>query len=179
MKIEATPFPELLTDRLVLRRLVMADNKRLCELRSDESVNRYLDRPKTLGPEESEAFVKKIDGYLDDNKSLYWILSLKNSTDLIGTICLWNFIPEREMADIGYELMPAFQGQGLMQEAVEKVIEYGFNVVGLKVITGLIHLQNKASKAVLERVGFKADLDYSYVSKEESGADVVYYKLKA
>ncbi len=178
MHIKTTPFPELKTERLVLRRLVMADRERLSEMRSDEAVNKYLNRPKTTNLEEAEAYIKKIDGHLDKNESYYWVLSFANNDELIGTICLWNFIPEQEMADIGYELLPAYQGQGLMLEAAEKVIEYGFDVVGIKIITGLTHPDNRPSQALLQKAGFKLDADHKYVSKEEADGDVVYYKLK-
>ena len=39
-----TPFPILKTDRLILRQLVNTDDKEIFALRSDDNVNRYLDR---------------------------------------------------------------------------------------------------------------------------------------
>lgn len=178
MNIQTTPFPEITTERLVLRRLVIADKERLSEMRSDKAVNKYLNRPEYTNLEEAEAFIKRIDGHLDNNESFYWVLSFANNNEFIGTICLWNFDLERGMADLGYELMPEYQGQGFMLEAAEKVIEYGFDAVGLKIITGLTHPENKASQRLLERMGFKADKDYSYVNKEEAGEESVFYLLK-
>lgn len=179
MNINFTPFPELTTNRLILRKLNINDVDALQKQRSDDEVNKYLDRPKSMTIEECEAFVKKIDDNLANNISGYWVLALKNDDTLIGTICLWNLQPEKDIADIGYELSPAFQGQGLMKEAVEKIIEYGFDEMKLEMIIGITHPGNEKSGKLLERVNFVRDLEYNYVSEEEAEGGVVYFLRKA
>jgi [ribosomal protein S5]-alanine N-acetyltransferase len=178
MIINNNPFPVLTTDRLILRRLDMGDADNLFQQRSNAEVNRYLIRPVPVAIEEVYAYVKKIDGLLADNKSFYWVLCLKTDNKLIGTICLWNFEFEKDMADLGYELSPEFQGMGLMQEAAEKVIDYGFDVVGIKTLLGVTDPGNERSAALLKRNGFKEDTEYKYVSKDEVGNDMVYFLVR-
>jgi len=173
-----TPFPELTTKRLLLRRLVPDDAPAIQQLRSDDSVNKYLDRPKSMSMEESLAFVEKINANLVGGNSVYWVICFKEDTALIGTICLWNFDHEKEMADLGYELTPAQQGKGIVQEAVKSVINYGFAIMQLKVIAGLTHAENKASRKLLKRMNFEEDLKYDYVSKEEAGENAVYFLIR-
>ena len=156
----------------------MADVDDLLKLRTDKGVNRYLNRAATATIEDVKAYVEKIDGLLNDNKSFYWVLCLKTDNKLIGTICLWNFSDEGDIADLGYELSPEFQGMGLMQEAAESVIDYGFNVAGLKIILGVTHPDNERSAALLKRNGFKEDVEYKYVSKEDAGSDKVYFLVR-
>jgi len=50
-----SPFPVLTTDRLILRQLTSLDAAAIFALRSDERVNRYLDRPVCRRLEEAEA----------------------------------------------------------------------------------------------------------------------------
>jgi len=178
MNVNFNPFPELSTKRLRLRRLNRNDLNALQQLRSDDSVNKYLDRPKSITIEECEAHVKKIDNNLANNQSGYWVLTLKNDDMLIGAIGLWNFQPKKDLAEIGYELSPAHQGKGLMQEAVEKIIEYGFYEMGLKVITGIMDAGNERSARLLEHNNFIKDLNYTYVSKEDAGDEVIYFLKK-
>jgi [ribosomal protein S5]-alanine N-acetyltransferase len=178
MNINFTPFPKLTTNRLILRQLNINDVNALQRQRSNDEVNKYLDRPKSITIEECEAFIKNIDANLANNISGYWVLTLKNDDTLIGTICLWNLQPEKDIADIGYELSPAYQGQGLMQEAVEKLVEYGFDTMQLKVIIGVTDARNKKSGKVLECCNFKKDLDHTYVSEEEAEGGVVYFLKK-
>ena len=178
MIINNNPFPVLTTDRLLLRKLVMDDADILFQLRTNAEVNRYLIRPVPTSIDEVYAYVEKIEGLVSDNKSFYWVLCLKTNNKLIGTICLWNFDVEKDMADLGYELRPEFQGMGLMQEAAEKIIDYGFDVVGIKTMLGVTDPGNERSAHLLKRNGFKEDTEYSYVSKEDAGNEVVYFLVR-
>ena len=51
-----TPFPELTTQRLFLRQLTDEDAPFIYLLRSDESVNKFLDRQKAASVQEAVAF---------------------------------------------------------------------------------------------------------------------------
>ena len=79
---------------------------------------------------------------------------MKNSDTLIGTICLWNIEIASLTAEIGYMLHPDFQGKGMIQEAIPKAIDYGFNEMKLKSIAGGVHKKNIKSIKVLEKSGF-------------------------
>ncbi|MGN6177763.1 MAG: GNAT family N-acetyltransferase, partial [Mucilaginibacter sp.] len=91
MNIAFSPFPELKTERLLLRRLIMDDRYELMWLRSDDRVNRYLERGKSMNINEATDFVAKIDKNLEEDTSGYWVICLAENRTLIGTICLWHF----------------------------------------------------------------------------------------
>ncbi|SDT53874.1 ribosomal-protein-alanine N-acetyltransferase [Mucilaginibacter mallensis] len=175
MNTNFTPFPDLQTNRLLLRRLTSDDCVQLQQLRSDENVNRYLKRPKSVTIDECEAFVKKIDGNLNDGIGAYWVIAPKTDNTLIGTVCLWNFNLENETVDLGYELSPTYQGQGLMLEVVEKIIAFAFNTMQAKTIFALTRPDNEGSRNLLKRSNFQQDVDYQYVSEEDAEGDVVYF----
>jgi ribosomal-protein-alanine N-acetyltransferase len=168
-------FPTLTTKRLILRQLDMSDVEALSLLRSDAAVNKYLNRPKTTNKEQAEEFVNKINGVITDEQGIYWAICLKEDNVLIGTVCFWNFALSNDMADLGYELSPAHHGKGLMNEAVEGIIKYGFDQMGLKIILGVTHPENEKSLNVLKRNGFVEDVDFVYVSKEDAAGDRVYF----
>lgn len=169
--------PVLETNRLQLRSLMAEDAEAISILRSDPQVNTYLNRPATLTMEEATAFISKITTGVQQHQWMYWTIESKTSPGLIGTICLWNFVPENDKAEIGYELSPAYQGKGLMQEAVEAVIRFGFDQMKLQLITALIKPGNQKSQQLLERHHFRPDHFNHYVSKEEAGEFVVFYLL--
>ena len=56
--------------------------------------------------------------------------------------------------EIGYALSPAFWGGGLMPEAVEKLMEFGFEALGLNAIWCNHYNGNQKSKRVIEKCGF-------------------------
>lgn len=171
--------PLLETNRLQLRSLVAEDAEAISILRSDPQVNIYLNRPATLTIEEATAYISKIATGIQQHYWMYWAIAAKTSPVLIGTICLWNFVPENDKAEIGYELSPAYQGKGLMQEAIEAVIRFGFEEMRLQLITALVKPGNEKSVQLLERHHFRPDHFNQYVSKEEAGEFVVHYLLNS
>ena len=159
MKDKYKPFPILKTERLVLRQLTQHDKLAIFTLRSDAQVNKYLYRPQPHHVDEVIEFINKINKAIEQNKSFYWAISLKNSDELIGTICLWNFSDDHQTAELGYELMPNFQGQGIMNEAIKAVLQYAFEIIELKIIVACPHKDNKNSIKLLEKNGFKWEND--------------------
>lgn len=150
-----TPFPVLKTERLTLRQLSANDDQEIFALRSDKQVNKYLDREPSNTIEDARKFIHKIAEFVRQNEGIYWAITLTALDKLVGTICLFNLSNENDQAEIGYELLPAFQGQGIMQEATSKVIAFGFDVIGLKAIEAYTHLENENSSKLLEKFNFK------------------------
>ncbi len=105
---------------------------------------------------------------------MYWVISLKNAPGLIGTICLWNFDTEKNMAEIGYELMPDHQGAGIMNEAMQAVANYSFDELQLRILAALTHPDNEASVNLLKRNGFVLDEINEFVSKDDAEGLMVY-----
>ena len=151
-----TPFPVLTTERLTLRQLLMEDEQEIFTLRSDSDINRYLDRQISHTIDDARNFIKKIIDNNSKNDSLYWAVTLRNSNKLVGTICIFGFSDENDSCEIGYELLRNFQGQGIMKEASEKVIDYAFNTVKVKKIEAYFHKDNQRSVRLLEKLSFSS-----------------------
>ena len=149
------PFPELKTDRLLLRRITMDDAAAVLFLRSDKDVMRFIDREPAKSLKDAEDFIKRINKDIDDNVVIQWAITLMdNPGKLIGTICLWQFQQEHYRAETGYVLMPDQWRKGIMKEALLKVLDYGFKTLGLHSIEAQISPGNSASAALLESTGF-------------------------
>ncbi len=154
-----TPFPVLKTERLTLRQLLSSDANQILALRSDENVNKYLDREPAKSIDDAINFIQAINGNIQRNESIYWAIALNGTDNLIGTICLFNFSGDNSKAEIGYELLPAFQGKGIMQEAISKVIDFGMQHIGLNTIDAYTHSENQRSTRLLEKFNFKGNGD--------------------
>ncbi|MDX1477102.1 MAG: GNAT family N-acetyltransferase [Saprospiraceae bacterium] len=149
-----TPFPVLTTQRLTLRALVEADLDALHALRSDPFNRRFLAGEVEQTPEETQAFMYRVWQGIADDKWVLWAISQHDDPGLLGTICLWQFNPDRTVAEVGYELLPAAQGQGYMSEALERVVSYGVHDLRLHQIEAFTNRDNLASRKLLERCGF-------------------------
>jgi ribosomal-protein-alanine N-acetyltransferase len=150
-------FPELQSNRLKLRSLEDKDLTALYGLRSNEQVNRYLDRAPARSVEDAQAFIRKIRDGIAGNQSFYWAITLKEQPGLIGTICIWNLSVDRKTAELGYELHPDNQGKGYMQEAIALVIRFAFDRIGLSVLEAHTHKDNSASTKLLLKNGFQLE----------------------
>ena len=174
MQLNFTPFPTIITERLVLRKLNENDVVPLSILRSNAEVNRYIDRQKQTTTEEAATFINNILKRIDDNQTMYWAITLKQSDVLIGTICLWNIVAAQELAEIGYELHPDFHNKGLMTEAVSAVTEWGGGTIGFKTIVALLDEENVKSVKVLLKNNFKLASDNAELPVRDLDG-VVYY----
>ena len=85
-----TSFPELISERLILRRPEMNDTDDLFLLRTDASVNEFIERPLPLTKEDIEYFIKKIWKGIENDGWLYWAITIKGDNKFAGTICYWN-----------------------------------------------------------------------------------------
>lgn len=176
LTLNFTPFPTLETERLILRQLQPEDDVALFRLRSDDRVNKYLDRAKATSVEDVRLFIEKINTAIRNNETIYWAITLKNDALVIGTITLWNISEEHNKAEVGYELNPDFQGRGLMQEALKKVITFGFSTIKLQSIEAFTAKGNSKSTSLLEKNNFQRDynLEKEFSVKEDFKGMVIY-----
>jgi [ribosomal protein S5]-alanine N-acetyltransferase len=88
LHINFTPFPNLATERLVLRKLTIKDAKEIMLLRSNEQVNKFIERTKSIDLNEAKKFIKKINNGINNNEWIYWAITLKEKNSLIGIYLL-------------------------------------------------------------------------------------------
>lgn len=148
-------FSILTTERLTLRKLSIDDQQVIFDLRSDPDVNKYLGRQPCESKEDAVNFINKINENIEKNISLYWAITLTDSKTFVGTICLFDFSNEKSSCEIGYELFTKFQGQRIMKEALQAVINYAFQSLGFKNIIAYTHPQNLNSIKLLIRFNFE------------------------
>jgi len=178
MSFVPSTFPILSTVRLRLRQLNLYDSDEIFVLRSDASVNQYLGREKAKTLQDAKDFINRINFASDNQPSFFWAICLEGDDKLVGTICLWNFSPQKDKAEIGYELLPQYQGRGIMQEAARKVIEFGFGVLQLSTIEAWTVGENNSSIRLLERNNFirNSELEKN-IDRAVEGPDLVIYTL--
>jgi ribosomal-protein-alanine N-acetyltransferase len=154
-----TLFPILTTERLTLRQLSTDDQQDIFTLRSDTEINKYLDREPSKTIDDAINFIKKVNDNIKNNNSVYWVISLTSTKTFVGTICLFDFSNEKNSCEIGYELMTKFQGQGIMKEATQVVIDYVFQTLKLKKILAFTHYENLNSTNLLLKLNFVKSLE--------------------
>lgn len=150
-------FPELITERLVLREIVMNDVDDIFTLRSDEQVTRLNIGDPYTTREQAERLVQRMRELYNARQELRWGISLQHDSTVIGIIGYnyWDRVDHR--ASVGFDLARAHWRQGIMSEALQAVIRFGFTRMGLNRIEADASIYNDASITLLLRSGFKQE----------------------
>lgn len=158
LNFQFDPFPEMQTERLLLRRMTVNDAPVLWRLRNTEAVMQYIDRPRQKDMEETEAFIRMVDGLIDSNRDINWAIAWKHNPEhMLGTIGYYRTVHEHDRGEIGYMLDPACWRKGIMQEAMQRILSFGFDTLGFHSIAATINPDNDASRQILLKNGFRKE----------------------
>jgi RimJ/RimL family protein N-acetyltransferase len=144
------------TDRLLLREFTLDDVEPFLQLATDPQIIRYTGDPGgllTLEDARQNLLDRPIADYAKHGFGR-WACVLKESGQVIGFAGL-KFLDELQDVDLGYRLLPQHWGKGLATEACGPIVRYGFDLLKLSHILGLVDPANVASVRVLEKLGMK------------------------
>lgn len=145
---------KLETERLILKPIDESHVEDILKIRSNEVVNQFVKRIPPKTNYDALDYILTIKKRNQNNESLNWGISYKNQPNLIGTICLWKFSDDRTEAEVGYELLPEYHRKGIMSEALNAVLNYGFNELNLQEILAFTNKFNENSKGLLVKHDF-------------------------
>lgn len=154
--INFNPFPTITTKNLLLRRMTQDDKHDIFEMRKDPRMHEYTDTKRDENIDDTTAYIDKMLRGVDENKWIIWAIEHKASKKVIGSISIWNIDKNQETAELGYGIVPDYQGKGLMKEALLSVINYGFNTMRLKLLDAYTEEENISSIKILGSCKFKA-----------------------
>lgn len=146
------------TERLVIRPYKQEDLEECFKLMQNRELFKYLDMDVMSYEDYKELFNWLIDcyevGFNEDFKYSFNI-TLKESGTHIGWCGIGGVEFEHKQKEIFYLIGREYWGKGYAKEASAALLDYGFNVIGVKEIIGLCNPENIASKKVLENIGLK------------------------
>lgn len=89
--MNSASFPIFTTKRLTLRQLSIDDKQAIFDLRSNPEINKYLDREPSKTFDDAINFINMVNDNIEKRDSYYWAITLLNTKQLIGSVCLFNF----------------------------------------------------------------------------------------
>lgn len=171
-------FPIIETERLTLRKPSPRDAKALLELTRDEAVMKYYGMASFRDEDEALEEIEWFNGLFAQSKGIRWIITKKGRDSYIGDIGLHNYVPAHARAELGFKLARAYWRQGLMTEAVEGAVTYGFAEMRLNRIEAVVDPRNAASLGMLRNAGFQEEgLLREYEHEPGGFVDVVMLSL--
>lgn len=148
-------FIKLETKRLLLRKTKIGDTKilwnKIFNNYEDYKFYKY-DKIKNYVNFEQK-ILEQIKKY-DYNDYYKWNIVLKEANELIGSINLHHYDKVNNNVKIGYFIFSDYRNKGYATEAINKVIDFAFNILNVnKIIAGTI-ADNDFSNKVLLKTGF-------------------------
>ncbi|MBZ0274546.1 MAG: GNAT family N-acetyltransferase [Anaerolineae bacterium] len=147
-------IPTLDTERLLLRAFTPEDAPAIQAILNDPAITdnmNYIPYPCTL--EWVQAYIQRANEDLASGRYTFGIVRRADGV-LVGRINI-RVAAEHHSAEIGYWIGRAFWGNGYATEAARRVLDFGFNDLGLNRIMGQCFARNAASAHVLEKIGMR------------------------
>ncbi|MEH1831969.1 MAG: GNAT family protein [Nostoc sp.] len=148
-------FPQLETERLLLRETTLQDAEAIFTVLCDPGVTQFHDLDTFTSIKEAIAIIERRAKRFERGDGIRWGIVHKQDNVLIGS-CGFTWNPQEHAAEVGYELASTFWRQGIMTEAVHTILEFGFKKMDLRFVVAQVMLNNIASKKLLEKLGFQS-----------------------
>jgi len=148
-------IPTFTTARLILRPLELSDAEQIQALFPQWEIVKYLANvvPWPYPPDGARTFLTtRALPAMQRGEAWHWSLRLQSEpAQMIGSIGLL----ASGDTNRGFWIAPQWQGQGLMSEAADAVMDYWFDVLGFPVLRTNKAVDNKKSSRISEKQGMR------------------------
>ena len=150
---------KLETERLILRELKDSDAKEIARYTNNKNFVRYI--PPIAFPyklKDAKEYIKKHKKEKLKKKRNHYVLAieLKTKKIIVGIIEI-SIGSMKDIAQLDYALNQEYWRQGIMSEAAKSLLDFTFNKLKIRKITSPILKDNKASNALIKKLGFKLE----------------------
>lgn len=144
--------PTITTKRLILRNISLNDASDMFEYAKTLDVGPMAGWEPHRDVNETFAIINLFKANGQKTGLGTFAIVYKENNKMIGTVELFNHYANFK-ADLGYSLNPAYWGQGIMVEACEAVLRFGFEMLNLKRIQVSLFSDNYQSERVCQKLG--------------------------
>ena len=150
-------LPTLVGRELSLRALDDADLPALQRIFGDAEVARYLSRPAFASRADAEAYLEDIRIGFRNRELFQWGIAKAPDLQVTGTCTLFAFDREGFRCELGFALARRAWGRGIARSAVEVVLRFAFEELGVHRIEADTDPRNQRSLRLLEQLVFERE----------------------
>lgn len=141
------------TARLRFREMTSGDLDDMAVLLGDARVMTYYPAPKSR--EEAAAWIAWNRRTYESHGYGLWIIETAEG-EFVGDCGLtWQELGGASVLEVGYHVLPRWQGRGLASEAAAACRDFARERVDTDDLVALIHPRNRASQRVAEKIGMQ------------------------
>lgn len=153
-----TVFTRIESERLILRRFEDSDLVPFVAYRNDPEVARFQSWD-SFDERDARSFIREMESSQPGvaGEWFQFAVESKEVRTLIGDCALKVDEHEPYTAEVGFTLARDHQGKGFAAEAVSRLLDYAFGVMGLHRVIAIADCRNAPSVALLERLGLRRE----------------------
>ena len=145
------------TPRLILRPFEMGDAEDWFNIMRSPEVTRYWSHLPLQSLQEAQQDIIQDITHMERKEYLRLAVIDKETNALMWMCVFFNHYPSSRRGEVGYCLDMAYQGKGIMKEAMVAFIDYLQTHLAVRRLEADIHPDNKASAALLAKLGFEQE----------------------
>lgn len=154
-------FPVLSGEKIMLRQIDPAEIIEIVDIS-------FYNAKKASTESEALQMLAKINQDYLTGESIHWGIAVKSTNKIMGTCGFYRGF-DNAYGELGCVLLPAYQGNGFMTNALQLSIRFGIQNIGLKKIIAITSRDNIKAQHLFERLGF---------IKNDGAAEEITYEFK-
>ena len=171
-------FPGLETERLLLRRLQVADAADLFEMLGHADVARFTGRKPLKSMGDAVDLLRGVGLDFATRRAIRWGVCKQKESKVIATVGLHDWDRYHRHIAIGFDVRRQNWGEGIGSEMVTAVSAFAFDHLGVQRIEAHVMKGNRSSHRLLESVGFELEGTMRHrMYKDGRQHDVLLYAL--
>ncbi len=148
-------FPQIMTDKVILRKIEETDIEKLFEIYSNKNIFDYI--PGDV--KKSKVTVLKMIGHFERDftkgKTIFLGICLTEApAEIVGIAEIFDYDRKVNMVTIGYRINENNWHKGIATQAVEAIVDYLFNTCEINRIQAFVMPENANSHKVLQKNKF-------------------------
>jgi ribosomal-protein-alanine N-acetyltransferase len=164
-------MPQIETTRLLLRHFTLDDLPAFAVIRANAEVMQHISTRRPQSVDEVRWVLQLIIRNWRDIGFDRWAVVDKANNRLLGW-CGLNYLDDSEEVEIGYGIAREYWGLGLIPEAAQATLRYGFEELHLQKIVAVAFPENLASQRVMQKLGMHYVKTAPFID-----GDLVYYAI--
>lgn len=142
------------TERLTIRKFTPADAEFMLRLLNTPQWIRMIGNRRIYNAQAARTYIRQF--ILEDYHNLgygFYLVELKKEHLPIG-LCGFTKRPSAIHPDLGFALLPEYEGNGYMYEAATSLLEYAHTQLSLKQVDAYTSVANTACQKLLDKLAF-------------------------
>ncbi len=143
------------TPRLILRKFTLKDGEFIFRLLNSPGWLKNIGSRNISSKADAEKYIsEKLEPHYERSGFGFYLMEIKQTGESAG-MCGLVKREGLDDVDIGFALLPEYEGKGYAFEASEAVMKYAQNVLKILKLAAITIPQNKGSIKLLEKLGMK------------------------